>query len=58
VCGGEDLHPNAELSGIEDIMVNQNSLTEYYNLQGIKVENPQNGIFIKKQGGKVIRVRL
>ena len=58
VCGGEDLHPNAELSGIEDIMVNQNSLAEYYNLQGIKVENPQNGIIIKKQGGKVIKVRL
>ena len=31
---------------------------EYYNLQGVKVENPSNGIFIKKQGTKATKVVL
>lgn len=31
---------------------------EYYNLQGVKVANPENGIFIKKQGNKVSKVIL
>lgn len=29
---------------------------EYYNLQGVKVVNPQGGIFIRKQGTKVSKV--
>lgn len=29
---------------------------EYYNVQGIKVSNPQNGIYIKKQGSKTTKV--
>ncbi len=31
---------------------------EYYNLQGIKVENPSKGIYIKKQGKKTTKVVL
>ena len=31
---------------------------EYYNLQGVKVANPENGLFIKKQGNKVSKVIL
>lgn len=31
---------------------------EYYNLQGMKVANPEKGIFIKKQGKKVTKVVL
>ena len=31
---------------------------EYYNLQGVKVANPENGLFIKKQGNKVSKVVL
>ena len=30
----------------------------YYNLQGVKVANPENGIFIKKQGNKTTKVVL
>lgn len=30
----------------------------YYNLQGIKVDNPTNGIFIKKVGNKSIKIKL
>ena len=30
----------------------------YYNLQGVKEANPENGIFIKKQGAKATKVVL
>lgn len=39
-------------SGIENIGNETGSSVEYYNLQGIKVENPENGIFIRRAGGK------
>lgn len=29
---------------------------EYYNLQGVRVANPENGIFIRRQGNKVSKV--
>lgn len=31
---------------------------EYYNLQGMKVTNPSNGVFIKRQGSKATKVIL
>lgn len=46
------------LTGVEDIAVDANAPVEYYNLQGVKVENPSNGIFIKKQGTKATKVVL
>ncbi len=58
VCGGEDLHPDAELSGVENVTFDENAPVEYYNLQGIKVENPQDGIYIKRQGYKTMKVVL
>ena len=36
----------------------ENGAVEYYNLQGVKVANPEKGIFIKKQGGKATKVVL
>ncbi|MGM9804220.1 MAG: hypothetical protein ACI308_08605 [Muribaculaceae bacterium] len=33
-----------------------NAPVEYYNLQGVKVANPENGIFIKKQGAKATKI--
>ncbi len=33
-----------------------NAPVEYYNLQGIRVENPANGLYIKRQGNKVAKV--
>ena len=33
-----------------------NAPVEYYNLQGMKVATPSNGIFIKIQGSKVSKV--
>ncbi|MDE5904870.1 MAG: hypothetical protein K2H27_05880, partial [Duncaniella sp.] len=31
---------------------------EYFNLNGLRVENPSNGIFIRRQGDKVTKVAL
>ena len=46
-----------ESSGIEDVNVNEGEV-EYYNLQGVKVENPEKGVYIMKQGGKTSKVVL
>ena len=43
-------------TGIDDVNIDSNSPVEYFNLQGVKVENPSNGIFIKRQGGKASKV--
>lgn len=43
--------------GIEEIAT-ENAPVEYYNLQGVKVANPIDGIFIKKQGGKTTKIVL
>ena len=46
------------LVGVEEIDADSNAPVEYYNLQGVRVMNPSNGIFIKKQGHKTIKVIL
>jgi len=47
-------------SGIEDVRIDsdfdENAPVEYYNLQGVRVENPDNGLYIKRQGKKVEKV--
>ena len=45
-------------TGVDEIKENVNAPVEYYNLQGVKVENPTKGIFIKKQGTKATKVVL
>ena len=47
---------NAGASAIEVVGADENAPVEYYNLQGVKVANPENGIFIKKQGNKATKV--
>ena len=42
---------------IEEVATD-NAPIEYYNLQGVKVANPENGILIKKQGSKTTKVVL
>ena len=44
-------------SAIESIAAD-NAAVEYYNLQGVKVAKAENGLFIKKQGGKATKVVL
>lgn len=46
------------VTGVENIETEELAVPVYYNLQGIEVSNPQNGIFIKKQGNKVCKVAL
>ena len=43
-------------TGVENIEINENIHAVYYNLQGVKVANPENGVFIKVQGGKATKV--
>ena len=46
------------VSGIEEVGADVDAPVEYYNLQGVKVANPSNGVFIKKQGNKATKVVL
>ena len=42
-------------SGIVEIEAAEGAV-EYYNLQGVRVENPSNGLYIRKQGNQVTKV--
>ena len=44
------------VTGISNIATDENAPVEYYNLQGVRVANPANGIFFKRQGNKVEKV--
>ncbi|MCH5241362.1 MAG: hypothetical protein J1F67_02915 [Muribaculaceae bacterium] len=46
------------VAGVQGIIDDYNAPVEYYNLQGMKVANPEKGIFIKKQGKKSTKVVL
>ncbi len=53
------VEPQSDPSGVESIeaaVEETEAPVEYYNLQGVKVANPSNGIFIKKQGNKASKV--
>lgn len=46
-------------TGIEDIEAEDNNApVEYYNMQGVRVENPTNGIYIRRQGNEVTKVAI
>lgn len=45
----------AESASIGSIEADENAPVEYYNMQGMRVDNPANGIFIVKQGKKVTK---
>ncbi len=49
--------PAGEENGIEGVEA-ENAPVEYFNLQGMKVANPENGLFIKKQGKTATKVVL
>lgn len=46
----------SKTTGIESIVAPVEGTVEYYNLQGVKVANPENGVFIRVQGGKATKV--
>ena len=45
-------------TGIEGVTVGSEEPVEYYNLQGIRVANPANGVYIRRQGNTVTKVIL
>lgn len=47
-----------ELSGVEDVIAENdaNAPVEYYNINGVRVNNPSNGLYIVRQGNKVSKV--
>lgn len=44
-------------TGVENISVAGEAAAEYYNLQGVRVANPANGVFIRIANGKAVKVR-
>lgn len=52
----EGFIPVYEKAGIEGIEADDvNAPAEYYNLQGVKVANPENGLYIVKRGNKATK---
>lgn len=51
---------NFGTAGVDDILSedNANAPVEYFNLQGIRVDNPSGGIFIRRQGTKTEKVAI
>ena len=45
-------------AGISSIVAGNNAAVEYFNLQGVRVENPENGLYIRRQGNTVTKVVL
>lgn len=43
---------------VSELEIDENAPVEYYNLQGIRVDNPSNGIFIRRQGNNVKKVSI
>lgn len=45
-----------DTTAIEAIEADTTAPVEYFNLQGIRVENPENGLYIRRQGSKTTKV--
>lgn len=45
-------------TGVEEIVISLGEAPVYFNLQGVRVENPENGIFIMVKDGKTSKVVL
>lgn len=46
------------LVSVDKVTVDSNEPVEYFNLQGVRVQNPANGVFIRRQGAVATKVRL
>ncbi|MDE6854807.1 MAG: hypothetical protein K2J38_07085, partial [Muribaculaceae bacterium] len=47
---------NGQSSGIIGAEAADNAPAEYFNLQGVRVANPESGLYIRRQGGKATKV--
>lgn len=45
-------------TGVADIEAADNAPVEYFNLQGVRVANPENGLYIRRQGANVQKVMV
>lgn len=56
--GAVQLYPVSvvDAASISDVMVDANAPVEYFNLQGVRVANPENGLYIRRQGSTVTKV--
>lgn len=43
-------------TGIDEVSADTDVPAEYYNLQGVRVNNPENGVYIMRQGANVQKV--
>lgn len=43
-------------TGITTVEADENAPVEYYNLQGVRVANPESGLYIRRQGSKAVKV--
>ena len=50
--------PLGNTSAIETIEAADNTEAVYYNLNGVRVDNPTSGLYIKRQGNKAVKVRV
>lgn len=46
----------SEGSAVESIVAEENAPAEYFNLQGVRVANPESGLYIVRKGSKVSKV--
>lgn len=49
------LYNDAKATGIADIVADENAEAEYFNLQGVRVANPENGLYIVRRGTTVTK---
>jgi len=54
-CGGLQIDLSG-LSGIEGVAVDANEPVRYYNLQGMEVQNPSSGIYIRRKGSSTSKI--
>lgn len=54
----EDFIDVTKQSDIESVNTEDNAPAEYYNLQGVRVSRPENGLFIRKQGSRTTKIVL
>ena len=50
------LYKKADGAGIVNVAVDADAPVEYYNLQGVRVAAPENGVYIMRQGSKASKV--
>ena len=48
----------AAVAGVVNVAVDDNCIApiEYYNIQGLRVSNPDKGLYIRRQGSKVSKI--